>query len=144
MAGQSNTSLKELNVINAISMLFGGIAGVYTLISMLTAVLNAKDLGEGEFRVITILVAVALTTIAIAVVVRMVSLALMVFATRGPKALDWAWPSECVSKESWLACSWNFAGRNGRQEGMRFFGLGIALKGDHDKSVINAFEPAAQ
>jgi hypothetical protein len=131
-------------MINAISILAGAAAGVYALIAMLTAVLNSKGLGDAEFGVVVVLTTMAMLTLVAALFARIMSLALLTLLTRGTIALEWARPSECVSFDSWMACSWNFAGRNGRQQGLRFLGLGIALQGDHDKSIINALAPAAQ
>lgn len=129
-------------MINAISILIGGVCGLYTLVTTLGMILNGKGLGNSEFAVTALLLVVSMGAIAVFIVARLLSLALLTFLVRGTVALEWARPSECVSFDSWLMCSWNFAGRNGRQEGLRVFGLGIALQGDHDKSIINALAPA--
>lgn len=131
-------------MINAISTFVGGACGLYTLMTMLGLILNGKGLGNSEFAAMSTLVGIALATVAAFFVARLLSLAMLTYLTRGTVAIEWARPSECVSLDSWLMRSWNFAGRNGRQEGLRVFGLGIALQGDHDKSIINALAPAAQ
>lgn len=131
-------------MINAISILIGGACGLYTLMNLLAMILNGRYIGNSEFAVITVLVAIALATVAVSAIARLLSLTLLTFVTRGTVALEWVRPSECVSFDSWLMRSWNFVGRNGRQEGLRFFGLGVALQGDHDKSIINALAPVVQ
>lgn len=119
----------------------GAGAALWALLAMLAAVIG---LGPDTLSAVTTPVALAgiagmaVATLLTGFVVRHLVLALLVLALRGSTALEWCRPSECTSFESWCACSWNFFGKGGRHMGVRCFGLGVALAGDHG----NVQEPA--
>ena len=56
-------------------------------------------------------------------------LALMVGCTRGWAALGYAPRQECQTLSRWMWDSWYYPSSKGRQEGFRFFGLEVAVKG---------------
>lgn len=56
-------------------------------------------------------------------------LAFMIGITRGHKALGYAAPTECQTFRRWMWDSWYYPSSKGRQEGFRFFGLEVAVKG---------------
>jgi hypothetical protein len=53
----------------------------------------------------------------------------LVVAGRGRTSLAFAPLSDCNDLAGWLCFSWNFFGEGGQQEGLRFFGLEVALQG---------------
>jgi hypothetical protein len=126
----------------------GAGAALWALLRMLAAVVG---LGSATLSSVTTPVALAglvgltVTTLLVGFVVRHLALALLVVLQRGTAALDWCRPAECTDFGSWCAHSWDFFGKGGRHQGVRCFGLELALKGNlgNQPESDSDCEPAA-
>jgi hypothetical protein len=115
-------------VINFASMLAGFVAALaittYGLLSIMTH-------GRGlDFAPYTALVfGTAVSAMVCAAVVRLGVLVLLARVFRSAGALEWCCPTECTSLGNWMGCAWKFNGADGWQEGLRVFGVGVAIRG---------------
>jgi hypothetical protein len=75
------------------------------------------------------LVGISAATVFFGCVVFFLALAALVVAARGRSFIAYTRVSRCNSLAGWLCASWNFFGAGGQQEGVRFFGLEVALQG---------------
>ena len=129
-----NTRKLPISIFNLISFAAGFVASVPVLSAGLVYLMGCLDRLDSMHLMLSVAIISALTLLG-GVVVRTCVLALLAYIARGPVALDWCAPSECVSFAGWLGCSWGFAGKGGWQEGVRVCGLGIALRGTHGQEV---------
>lgn len=124
------TSLIPTSILDKASVASGFVAGVAVLTPGLLYLMRHMfamefwPLAGVEFGISALSLLASLT-------VRTLSLAAMVRLARGREALEWCAPSECATFAGWLGSSWGFPGAGGWQEGIRVFGLGIALSGTH-------------
>ena len=65
----------------------------------------------------------------VATVLHALILALAVLVMRGRQYVAFVSPKRCTTFGTWLVCDWHFFGKGGMQEGMRFFGLEMAILG---------------
>ena len=64
--------------------------------------------------------------------VQLLTLACLVRGVRGPQAVGFVRPSECRNTGAWRWATWRFYGKGGLQEGIRFLGFEIALRGQRE------------
>ena len=119
-----------ISIFNFISMALGFIASTVFLTPGMAYLIQHLG-GLDFFPLAGVVLAISTASLLAGVAVRTLTLALMVYAARGPVALDWCAPGECATFATWLGCSWGFFGAGGWQEGIRVCGLGIALRGTH-------------
>lgn len=131
-----NTRHLPIGFFNLVSFTAGFVASVPVLSAGVVYLMERID---GMDALALMLAVGAISTLALlcGVGVRTCVLALLASIARGPDALDWCTPSECVSFAAWLGCTWGFPGKDGWQEGLRVCGLGIALRGTHGQEAAH-------
>jgi hypothetical protein len=75
------------------------------------------------------LVGISASTVLFGGAIYFLTLVVLVVAGRGRTFFAFTPRSQCCSLAGWLCASWNFFGKGGQQEGVRFFGLEVALQG---------------
>jgi hypothetical protein len=124
------TSRIPKNILNLVSFACGYAAATGVLTPVLIYIIfYLHEMGAVAY--IGLMFGSCAAAILAGLIVRALSLAAMVYLTRGREALEWCPPSECATFSGWLGCEWGFPGARGWQEGIRLFGLGIALSGTH-------------
>ena len=129
-----NTRQLPISSFNIASFLAGFVASVPVLSAGLVCLMERIETLDTLELFLWVAVISGLTLLG-GVLVRTCVLALLACIARGPDALDWCAPGECVSFATWLGCTWGFPGKDGWQEGVRVCGLGIALRGTHGQEV---------
>lgn len=80
-------------------------------------------------QVVLHLSACIVTAIVLGNIAHAMILAFTVMSVRGVQSIGWVGLAECRDLASWLSFEWNFFGAGGRQEGIRFCGLEVAVQG---------------
>lgn len=110
-----------------ISVLCAAVASVAVLLIAQRGFPSAEALGTQQtlLLILGIAAVVAVTFGA----TQFLTLTLAVLITRGPSAIGWVSPENCRNLLSWFSHEWRFVGREGLQEGWRFCGVEVSLKG---------------
>lgn len=108
----------------AFAFLVGLIAAAWVSVLYVFTVI-APAASAPELEVAVRCLAGAVLTLVTFSVAETLTLAAIVWVARGPKAIGWVAPTKCRSLFTWLTWSWRY----GYEEGLRFCGLEIAIRG---------------